>query len=410
MDEKIILGIDLSDAGTVLAVYGEEGCTKVPTVICRIRNTGEWYVGEKAYEKVLDGTGIITDKLLSLTSRDGFATLDGNRFSGKELLTQFLKRVIEQAFERLNFDYPSDIVVSLPEVDKHTVQKVYDCLLKLGYRVGHVHVISRSESFIYYVMSQSSDIYSNHVGLFSMENACLTYYEMKVQRKGRNVTVYADREVLDESFNLDILSSQAGARLGDKILTSCAERLLRNKVFSAVILTGKGFETQEWAPSFMKFVCQRRKVFVDDEVFARGAGFRGYDFAAEKPVFSFICICDGRLESSVYIDISQEDRVVPYPIASIGDPWHDIERSIRLIPNGINTLELSVIPMEARQRRKVRIPLDFLPQRPNRTTMISLKVSFNDSRTMLVDIRDLGFGELYPATDAHLSREVRLWE
>lgn len=45
-----------------------------------------------------------------------------------------------------------------------------------------VHVLSRTESFVYYVMSQKRDVWSNQVGMFSLENENLAYYELKAQR------------------------------------------------------------------------------------------------------------------------------------------------------------------------------------------------------------------------------------
>ncbi len=406
--DKRILGIDLSDMGTLLAYYGEEECWSFPTVICRLKNEETWLVGEEAYEKTLDGSGIITDKLLALAVRKGSATLNDVKYTGRDLLRQFLKSAIEKTV--VGDAYPEEIVVCIPEIDKYTVHVVRDCLTKLGYRSGRVHVISRAESFIYYVMSQSSELRANQVAMFTLEDVSLTYYELKIQHKAKKVFVYADKKPMDESFNLEILSSASGAKMADRILSSCAERLMKNKIYSSVILSGKGFETQDWAPNLMRYLCTRRKVFVDREIFARGAGYRGCDFSENNSIFSFTCICDSRLEASVFLDISKDDRVMSYPLCGVGDTWYDIDRTVRLIPVDINELELNIIPMSTGKRKVVRIPLDFLPKRPRKTTAILLNVTFSDEHRLLIDIRDAGFGDLFPATDARLRREVHLWD
>ena len=59
---------------------------------------------------------------------------------------------------------------------------------------------------------------------------------MKVQRGLKNTTVIAEQERMDESFNLDILKNDSGAKLADRILCSCASRLMQNKNYSSVFL------------------------------------------------------------------------------------------------------------------------------------------------------------------------------
>ena len=103
------------------------------------------------------------------------------------------------------------------------------CADFLGLPREQVHVISHMESFVYYVLSQKKDLWTNQVGLFDLSNQRLCYYEMKVQRGLRRNMVQADSEDMEEAFNLDILDSPSGSRLADRILCSCGERLLSKR-------------------------------------------------------------------------------------------------------------------------------------------------------------------------------------
>ena len=405
--ENRILGIDFSDAGTILSFYGEDKSWNFPTFICRIKGRKEWLLGEEAYEKVLQGDGILTDKLLSLVQKGGSATLYSIKYTADQLLTEFFKALLEKISAG---NYPTDVVVSIPQVERKVMASIRTAWISLGYPLNRIHVISRSESFIYYVMSQNQELRNNNVALFSLEDNDLTYYELKPQRKAKSLQVIAEKEKMDESFNLDIIRQDAGAKLADKILLSCAERVLKNKVFSAVLLTGNGFRTYEWAENFMKFICNRRKVFIDDLVFSNGATYRGVDFASDKPVFNFTPICDGRLECSIFVDIMKDGRIVSYPLVSAGEAWFDADRSLSMIADQQDTLELNIIPMDGRKRKNIRLSLDFLPKRPPKTTRFSLNLSFLDDATLHIDVHDEGFGELFPATDRHSEQEVRLWD
>lgn len=64
MDE-LVIGMDLCDTYTKVCCGEEEQSWTVPTVICKKKQTDEWYVGKEAYGLVLTGTGIMVDKLIS---------------------------------------------------------------------------------------------------------------------------------------------------------------------------------------------------------------------------------------------------------------------------------------------------------------------------------------------------------
>lgn len=417
--KKRILGIDFNDFGTIVSYYSDERKWSYPSAVCKDRTTNSWIIGQSAYERVLSGNGIITDKLESFIYKNKNTTLYGVNYNAVELLTRFFEEVVRAAVpsddglsQSTNQDLmlPDEIVIAVPHINGKIVADITLCFVNIGMKEERVHVISRSEAFIYYTMSQSQDLHNNNVGMFSLEDNNLTYYELKTQRKGKSTFVFADSRLMDESFNLDILNDDAGAKLADKILLNAAESLLKNKIFSCIILTGSGFERQDWAPDFMKLICNKRKVFVDDEVFARGAGYRGADLVSERPIFNFTAICDGHTDSSIYISINKKDRTLSYPIINIGDEWVSTDRTVRVIPYDVKNMELTVLPMDERGRKKISLPLDFLPERPPKTSMLALRIHFIDARNITIELTDLGFGEIYKSSGNKITKEVALWD
>ena len=75
---------------------------------------------------------------------------------------------------------------------------------------------------------------------------------------------------------------------------------------------------------------------------------------------------------------------------------------------GAPELEFTISPLDPRKKKVVKIPLEGFPKRPERTTRIQLSLGFSDEKTMVAVIRDLGFGELFPATDTVIKQEVLL--
>lgn len=406
--EGLVIGIDLCDTYTKVNCLEEEKTWTVPTVICKKKQSDEWFVGKEAYGMVLTGTGIIVDKLLSLVMKNGTATIEGVKYEAVDLLGKFLEKVLELPKREYGTEKIVQTAVALYRVEGKLMDALLYCADYLKISRQRFHVIGHTESFVYYVMSQRKDVWATQVGLFDLSEEGLTYHELKVQRSIRKMVVQADRQEMEESFNLDILDNSAGCRMADKILCSTGEKLLQKKLFSAVFLTGKGFSNLDWAENFMKFLCAKRRVYGEPDIFAKGAAYHGADFEREKTAYPFACICEGRLKSTVFMEVRQKDKEVQMVVASAGDCWYEAKTSVELLTDGQDFVDFFITSLDTRKKRMVRIPLEGFPERPARTTRISVTIGFLDENTMAVVIKDKGFGELFPATDTVVRQEVMI--
>jgi len=64
--------------------------------------------------------------------------------------------------------------------------------------------------------------------------------------------------------------------------------------------------------------------------------------------------------------------------------------------------------MDPKQKRLGKIPLGGFPTRTDRTVRVGVSFGFLDEKTMAVVLKDKGFGELFPATEAVIRQEVML--
>ena len=407
--DKLIIGIDLCDAYTQAAEAGRDETWVIPTVICRKKTDGGWYVGEEAYKYTLMGEGVIVDKLLSLAVKDGTATISSVKYQGAELLRMYMERILAM----IRAEYPgvpvAQLVISLENMEMKLMDCLMGCADALGISRDLVHIASHTECFVYYVLSQKRDVWGGQVGMFSLSDEALRYYELKVVQGPRQMTAWAEHEDLEEGFSLNVLDSPSGARMADQILCACGERLLQKKLYSSIFLTGKGFGRTDWAPEFMKQVCHRRRVFAEPSLFARGAALKAGDYLEERSFYPFVCLCEGKLRSTVAMEVMKRDSRIQIALASAGESWYEARSVLEVILDGQEEIELIITsPQNPKQKRLVRIPLEGFPKRPPKTTRVRIAVGFLDERTMVVKIVDRGFGELFPKTDAEIRQEVRV--
>ena len=405
-----VLGIALSDISTNLIFYPDDEALIFPTVISKKKGEDAWVVGEDAYALALDGKGIITDKLLKLTRKDGIATIDGTRYEGKEILKIYFREIINAGMEKLYKEKPEEVVVAMAGLEEDIVGDIREAFVGLGYQPNHIHIISKEESFIYFVLSLKKDIWNNKVGMYDLSDVSLTYYEMLVNRNSRKLLVNAESENMDEAFNLQILNNPSGAKLADKILTSVAEKVMDKKKFSSIFLTGQVFAEHEWADGFISYLCSRGKVYLDTNIFAKGAAFKGVDLASENSIYNLTALCEGRLRSDVFINVENNGKDGKIYLAKAGDFWGEPDTELLMIPDEKEVIDISVAGIDGKVKKNIPILLDFLPKRPIKTRRFYFRTKFLDDKIMNVEIEDAGFGDMYPPTDVKRNIEVNIWD
>ena len=104
-------------------------------------------------------------------------------------------------------------------------------------------------------------------------------------------------------------------------------------------------------------------------------------------------------------DRNRESQLI---VAAAGDNWYESRSSVDLIVDNQDYVEFLVTPMDPKQKKLVKIPLEGFPKRPARTTRVGISLGFLDEKTRAVVLKDKGFGELFPASDAVVRQEVMI--
>lgn len=406
--EGLIIGLDLCDAYTQISCVGKEKIWSFPTVLCKKKDEDLWVAGEDVHSLCLEGGYVRMDKLYGLSRRDRTFVIDGKEYSGLDLLRRFLKLIIGRVLKECGEKRILQLVITLVQVDSRMMDRLLYCADYLGIPRKRFHVISHGESFIYYVLNQKKEVWSNYVGMFELSPNGLRYYEMKVQKGIRQTTVFSDSETLMERFDFQLLESDFGVKKTDQMLCAHAQRLMAKKLYSAVLLTGRGFEKWEWASGFMDVLGRRRKVYGESSLYVKGAAYRASDYLKETTAFPYVMACEGRLEATVSMEVILREKPTPLVIAAAGDNWYEARSTMECILDNQKELVFSVQRLDSRKKNEVRISLEEFPSRPNRTTRVQIRVVFLDEHTMVVMVKDKGFGELFPSSNAVIRKEIQL--
>ncbi len=419
----LLVGFDLCDVYSHICVVNHEANRledifyddtnhnlMMPTAICKCRGIDQWKIGQDALESALSNTGIIVDKLLRLVSQEGTSTLEGVCYRADELLVLYVQYALEKILQLQNEeDYIEQIVFTLRKLDIPIMDAIMQCMENMKIKSNNVRIISHTESFMFYLLSQKPEVYANTATLFDLSDDSMMYYECKISRGMNPQICQVTKEKLEDNFNLRILEEPSGKRMADSIMFGCANRLLEKKIVSSVCLSGKGFENvSEWDGRFLKYICNRRKVYYEPLLFVKGAALLAVDRTRSRSAYPYICVCEGRIGSTISMEVIA--KAVPQKITLVkaGDNWYSAQTTLDFIIDGEDALTLEVTPIGQKKGKMIRIPFDQFPPRPNKTTRVSLKMIFENEDVLRLEIKDLGFGSMFPSSGITIMRELKL--
>ena len=419
--QELLLGIDICDDYSQISYFNpqtldaenigltdEDSSCMVPTVICKEKGTDCWFIGEEAYRCALYGKGTMVDKLVKLAGKKGTATIEGVKYTADELLQIFVKQILSIPSARLGIEKIGAVVFAFQNKNSDLMDSIIQVTDELGIPRERVHMANHSETYLFYVISQKKDLWINQSCLFDLSETGLHYYELNVIRGRKPQVVEVSHEELEEGFSLEILETGAGKKLGDTILTSCAERLLQKKVMTSIFLTGKGFEDSQWASGFLRFICNKRRVFAGTGLFARGAAYMAYDSIQAQSSYPYVCLCEGRLASTISMQVNHEGRERQLVLASAGSDWYEAKASASFILDNTNILEFLVTPVGNGRQTKLAIQLDEFPARPNKTTRVEVIAAFLSESKISIRVIDRGFGEFFPGTGQMIRQDFQI--
>lgn len=388
--------------------FDEEGLKQsIATLLCKKRGADEWLIGEEALQHALTGSGIMVDNLLGMIQRKGETVLEGVHYTADRLLDIFLRKTIQMVLDTYHQSRLVKIFFTIPKMEPAWMETIYQAAAGMGLESSQVRILCHADSFGCYIANHSRGGLSGITALFDLTKMGLDYYEIRCNKSVKPQQLLVQHETLEERFSLDILKEKTGVRMADSILTSCADRLFHGKVVTQVFLAGEGLaHCQEWSEKFLATICKQRKVYYHHNLFAQGAlaaALASLDAGGNPP---YLLLCEGRIPSDISMEVVQQNTRKKLVLCQGGSDWYEAGATVELIPDICDSLQLQICRLTDRRTRTCSISLEALPKRPERTTRLEVKIYFRSSEEMTVRVKDLGFGELYPATDTIIEEKV----
>ncbi len=419
----IAVGFDLTDTFTQISfgrVDGEgvetlstvagSNSYLIPTALFKRREVNQWFAGKEAV-KYEGEDGYFVDRLLEKALIGEEVTVGEESFRPVSLLALFMKRTLSLISVMAPINRICSFMVTVDNLDNKMVEILTEAVASLGLKTDHIYFQNHMESFYYYTIYQAEELWKRDVLLLDFSQSHLKSYRMECNQNTTPIVAFIDPNsyLAFKTEGLgDLIINSEEARVADQNLLSLLEDITGEKLFSSIYFIGDNFR-QEIFKDSVRFMCKKGRVFEGNNLYSKGAAFSAKNKILKTILSeSHVFLGNDKLKSNVGINVLKQGEPVYHALLDAGVNWFEAKNSCDVILDKGNKISFIITPLTGKNPEVVDITLSDLPKRPVKTSRVHIDVSMISEMRMQVVIKDMGFGELFPASLTEWKEVVNL--
>lgn len=375
-EARLYVGVDLDRQTPQICIFEKE---RGDVVIAPMKVEGEG--------------GSLRAILDRIEAQSRFATDDEQFEESNRELAEKAARIFQRALARLGLAQPAQkiegITITVPFLSKQLVTLLRSVYQHLELPADRSWIQDHRESFYYHTLYQKQELWNRNVGFFHFHEHEVTFYALELNRRSRPIsatvregdTIYLEESpVRDEIFYQMILDS------------------LQQDMYTSIFLLGEAFD-KSWAARSTALLCKGgRKVYVVDNLFARGACYASREKSGEKRLTDYMYMGEGLVRKNIGSRMRVKGEEAYCQLIPAGVNWYEAAADCEVLLDGDRELVFEVSDMGGGDKKQVYMELTDLPGRPDRMTRLRLSLAYDSPTRCRIEAEDLGFGEFYPAT------------
>lgn len=405
---SIYFGIDLGKKNTILSFFDDskkepESVStimgskeyQIPTVIAKRIGIEQWFYGKEAKEILQIGNVSEIFDLVSKALNDEEVILDDKNYKARDLFCMYLNYLLSISGLPYTKEYNSFLIITVPTLSTDVIELCSLIAKNLNIDENHIFIIDYMEAFYYYALNQEKETYLKNVILFECDSEEVKYDIMTLNREKSPIYV-------DVKSGIKMLQGEKKDTAFYNILTNMDA--LRNS--SSVYLVGEGFDGG-WMQDSMKYLLSGRRVFIGKNLYSKGACFYGY-IKNEHIPWNYFYIGNNELKLSVSLKVTENNEMKFYVLQKMGENWFKSKSECEVILIGDNEIDFWVQRVNKRENKIEKIVLTELPKRETATTRLKISSKAVSDKEVVVNISDLGFGEISPSSGLKWKYKIKV--
>lgn len=337
------------------------------------------------------------DKYLIPTPEKLFFLIEENAESGLTVLANFLQDCIGKIGAAVD-TASACIMITMREMKLPWPDALRDACEMLGLNRANIFLQNHQESFCSFVLNQKKELWTHQVALFEYEDTAISSWILSIDYSTRPAVVEVEPKAVLDLGRQGKMSDEAYNQMRDYKFLDVIEETFQKKNVSCVYLVGDSFD-KTWAVESFGQLCRRRHVFQGRNLYTKGACYAAMErVGAGKKLDQFLFCSDDMVKTNLSMQMTVRGKNSNYLLIAAGVNWFEAEHVCEFITEDTKEIVIYGKSMLGGEPESYSILLKELPDRPARTTRLQMQMKFIAGDRCKVIIRDLGFGEFYPAS------------
>ena len=320
-----------------------------------------------------------------------------------ESLELFLKKALRLLKPYGRIHEAMAVVFSVDTLEEGLVERIKQAAMRtMGVPESRIYVQTRQESFCAYVLNQPKEIWRHQAVLFDYEGEELQGMVLNVNPR---TTPFLARVEREEGWSRPISGLQQTNK--NEVFQELIREIFSGRPVSTVYLVGDGFE-ENWYEDSLKLLCNGRRVFAGNNLYAKGACYRAMRAASRNEAASYVFLGADKISYNVCLRTPGIGKNSMYTLLNAGESWYEAKAGCEVLLYDEPVVEFYFQPMQGPEGLKESLLLEGLPDRPSRASRLRIEVEFVSVERLQITVRDMGFGELFPSSDLCWAEEVDL--
>jgi len=320
--------------------------------------------------------------------------------AGEHIETDILS-IIEQALSGLGATCFDSVVIVFSNADSFVKKESILKSINSVYKDTRVNFITCGESCAHYAMNQKKELRINDVAFFDWtKDAGLIYNRLHVTGSGGRTNAFVESRDCS-----DIVSN---GTIEDECFKKLINELFEKQNISTVYLTGEGFINEEWAKESLSLLCNKRRVFKGQSIYAIGACYFGvWGCGGNSGVNEgYRLVCDGRTFYETCIEVVYKEEKKEAVLIPAGKLFHEIgDITVEGILSGEARLLIIRRALFGKEVKREAISLEaFESCYKDRMLRLIVNLSLINTNELLLTVSDAGFGDFVKKSGSKIEK------
>lgn len=380
----------------------------VPTVLCKVKDKQEyhsdkWLFGREAIDVANNREGYLVEDLILLAKNQTSIEVDEKEYPIDLLLSLFIKKCLLAIVPSGKLEDIISIAFTLKDLDDKVMQVLKTAVSQIPRCDVKVTFMSHQDCFYQYLIHQPREMWLHDVVLYDYREEGIISYYFHTNNQVTPCVCFMEKDFFPQMRMNEISSysnEQRDAYLVqlDETFMEINHKMCDEKQISAVFLLGDLF-ANEWCKQSIKFLCKQGRVFQGTNLFSKGACYGARELVLPSTLIDEFCfLSEEKLKCNIGILCHEMGKDTTKTLLKAGMNWYEARADLDVILVKDNHISLVISPLDGENVRIAEITLEGFAARGNRTNRMGIHLEMTDTSTVLVEIKDKGFGDFFPST------------